>query len=115
MSRIGPQQGNPLAGLLFFLAIQKLLRATLSSLTSWYMDDIALWRNVRDVARDVNYIRTEGEAIGLFFNIEKCEIIWRYDTSKLTQAGIFQKFAILSSENSILLGAPLSRVSALDS
>ena len=29
MSRVGPQQGDPLASLLFCLAIQKLLRATL--------------------------------------------------------------------------------------
>ena len=39
MSRVGPQQGDPLAGLLFCLAIQKLLRATSSAFTSGYMDD----------------------------------------------------------------------------
>ena len=89
MSRVGPQQGDTLAGLLFCLAIQKLLRATGSTFISGYMDDIALGGNIRDVARDVDYIRTEGEAIGLFLNNEKCEIISRSDTSSLTQAGTF--------------------------
>ena len=59
-------------------------------------------------------MRTKGEAIGLFLNNEKCEIISRSDTSTLTQAGTFYKFAILRPEDSTLLGAPLSRGSALD-
>ena len=54
MSRVGPQQGDPLTGLLFCLAIQKLLRATRSAFTSGYMGDIALRGNIRDVARDVD-------------------------------------------------------------
>ena len=70
MSRVGAQQGYSWAGLLFCLAIQKLLRATRSAFTSGYMDDIALGGNIRDVARDVDYIRTEGDAIGLFLNNE---------------------------------------------
>ena len=55
--------------------------------TSGYMDDITFGSNVRDVTRDVDHIRTEGEAIGLYLNNEKCEIISRSNTSKLTQAG----------------------------
>ena len=78
-----------MTGLLFCLAIKKLLRATRFTFTSGYMDDIALGGNIRDEARDVNHIRTEGEAIGLFLNNEKCEIISRSDTSNLTQAGTF--------------------------
>ena len=78
------------------------------------MDDIALEGNIRDVARDVDYIRTEGEAIGLFLNNEKCKIISRSDTSNLTQAGTIYKFAILRPEDSTLLSAHLSRGSALD-
>ena len=114
-SPVGPQQGDQLACLLFCLAIQKLLKATRSALTSGYMDEIALGGNIRDVARDADYIRTEGEAKGLFLNNEKCDIISRSDTSTLTQAGTFYKFAIFREEDSTLLGAPLSRVSALDS
>ena len=111
MSRVGPQQGDPLASLLFCLAFEKLLRVTHSAFTSGFMDDIV---NIRDVARDVDYIRTEGEAIVLFLNNENCEIISRSDTSNLTQAGTFYKFAILRPEDSTLLGTPLSRGSALD-
>ena len=104
MSRVGPQQGDPLAGLLFCLAIQKLLRATRSAFTSGYMDDIALGGNIRNVARDVDHIRTEGKAIGLFLNNEKCEIISRSDTSNLNQTGTFYKFAILRPKDSTLQG-----------
>ena len=39
------------------------------------MDDIALEGNIRDVARDVDHIRTEGEAIWLFLNNQKCEVL----------------------------------------
>ena len=70
MSRVGPQQRDPFAGLLFCLAIQKLIRATRSAFTSGYMDNIALGGNIRDVARDVDHIRTEGEAIGLSLTIK---------------------------------------------
>ena len=114
MSRVGPQQVDLLTDLLFCLAIQKLLMAPRSAFTSGYMDDIALEGNIRDVARDVDYIRIEGEAIGLFLNNEKCEIISRSDTSTLTHAGNFYKFAILRPDDSTLLGAPLSRGSALE-
>ena len=79
---------------------------TRSAYTSGYMDDIALEGNIRDV--DVDYIRTEGESIGLFLNNEKCEIISRSDTSNLTHASTIYKFAILRPEDSTLLGAPLS-------
>ena len=47
MSRVGPQQGDSLAGLLFCLAIQKLLRATRYAFTSGYMDGTALGGNIR--------------------------------------------------------------------
>ena len=79
------------------------------------MDEIAVEGNIHDVARYVDYIRTEGEAIGIFLNIEKCEIISRSHTSNLTQAGTFYKFTILRTDDITLLGAPLSRGSALDS
>ena len=79
------------------------------------MDDIALGGNIPDVARDVDYIRTGGEAIGLFLKNEICEIISISDTSNLTQTGTFYKFSILRPEDSTLLSAPLSRGRALDS
>ena len=41
-SQVGPQQGHPLAGLLFCLAIKKLLRSTRSIFSAGYMDDITL-------------------------------------------------------------------------
>ena len=53
------------------------------------MDDIALGGNIRDVARDIDYIRTEGEAIEHFLNNEKCEIISRSDTSILPKQAPF--------------------------
>ena len=85
------------------------------ALRSGYLDDIALEGNIRDVARDVGYIRTEGEDIELFLNNEKYEIISKSDTAKLTQASTFHKFTILRPVNSTLLGARLIIGSALDS
>ena len=67
------------------------------------MDEIALGGNIRDAARDVDYIRIEGDAIEFFLNNENYEINLRSDTSNITQAGTFYKFAILISERSTLL------------
>ena len=114
MSRVGPQQGDSLAGLLFCLAIQKLLRATRSAFTSGYMDDIALGGNARDVTRDVEYIRTEGEAIGLSLTMKNARSFQDLITQLLPKQPSF-KIAILMPEDSTSLDAPLSRGSALES
>ena len=53
------------------------------------MNEIALGGNLRDVARDVDHIRTEGEAIGLYLKNEKCVIISRCDTLNLYKQALF--------------------------
>ena len=70
-----PTTSDPLAMFLFCLAVQELLKSTRSAFTYGYKDAIALGGKVRDIARDVDHIRTEGEDIGLYLNNERCEII----------------------------------------
>ena len=59
MSHVGPQQGDHGRSVIP-RGYSELLRATRSAFISGYMDEIALGGNIRDVARDVDYIRTEG-------------------------------------------------------
>ena len=114
-SQFDPQQGDPLAGLLFCLAIQEFLRSTRSTSFSGYMNDITLVGNVNDISRDVELFKSEGEAIGLVLNVSKCEVISKSNISNLIRSGPLRDFIALTIEESTLLDAPLSGGSALDS
>ena len=114
-SQVGPQQGDPLAGLLFCLAIQKLLRSIHSIFSSGYMNDIMLGGNVNDVSRDVKLLKSEGEAIGLVLNVSIFEVVSKSNISNQIHSGLLKDFIALTIEESTLLGAPLRRDSALDS
>ena len=76
-SKVGPQQGDSLGGLLFCLGIQPILSAAKSDLTLGYMDDVTLGGPLDRVSTDVDMFRMEGAAIGLMLNEDKCEIISR--------------------------------------
>ena len=67
------------------------------------------------VSRDVELFKSEGETIGLVLNSAKCEVISKSNISNLTRSGPLKDFIALTIEESTLLGAPLSRGSALDS
>ena len=54
------------------------------------MDDVTLGGNVHDVARDDDYIRTEGEAIRLFLNNEYEISLWCSLTTTSTPVGPLQ-------------------------
>ena len=75
MSEEGPQQGDPLAGLLFCNAIHPLFSQMKADLVECYMDDIILGGTRNDIATDVIKIRSEGGALGLQLNAKKCELI----------------------------------------
>ena len=104
-SQVGPQQGDPLAGLLCCLAIQKLLRSTRSIFSAGYMDDIKLGVKVNDVSRDVELFKLEGEAIGLVLNSAKCEVISQSNILKLISSGPLKDLIAFTIEESTLLGA----------
>ena len=75
MSEEGPQQGDPLGGLLFCNTIHPLLSHMKADLAEGYMDDITLCGTRNDVASAVIKIRSAGGALGLQLNANKCELI----------------------------------------
>ena len=81
MSAEGPQQGDPLGGLLFCNTIHSLLRHMNSNLVEGYMDEITLGGKSNIVTEDVATIRTLGSTLGLHLNAKKCELIQRCPTS----------------------------------
>ena len=68
MSVEGPQQGDPLGGLLICNTIHPLFRRMNSNLVEGYMDDITLGGKSDTVAEDVATIRTLGSTLGLHLN-----------------------------------------------
>ena len=103
-SQIGSQQGNPLAGLLFCLAIHPTLLFLSSPLFIGFMDDITLGGIRFVVASDVELFKAEGSRIGLDLNVSKCGSISR---SHDYREQAFQDFLVIAPEDACLLGAPL--------
>ena len=108
ISAEGPQQGDPLRGLLFCNTV---LRRMNSNVVEGYMDDIMLGGKSDIVAEDVATIRTLGSGLGLHLNAKKCELIQRCPT---TTEPAFREFVITSKEDATLLGAPLTYGPALN-
>ena len=73
------------------------------------MGDITLVVNVNDVSRDVELLKSEGEAIDLVLNVSKCEVISKSNISNITRSGSLRDFIAFLIEESTLLGTPLSR------
>jgi hypothetical protein len=112
MSQEGCQQGDPLGPLLFCVTIQPMLQSLSSDLVIGYMDDITLGGPESTVASDVSIIKTGGEHVGIHLNIPKCEQITK--RSGTTTAPIDQ-FVHVTTDNAMLLGAPLSSGTAMTS
>ena len=110
-SQEGSQQGDPLGGLLFCLAIHPILRSTTFPLTIGFMDDITLRGTRKEVSEHVQLFKEEGIKIGLRLNETKCEVIAR---DYLQPTGSLEGFSVVSSENASLLDAPLGPGDALD-
>ena len=96
MSEEGPQQGDPLGGLLFCNTIHPLLSQMKADLFEDYMDDITLSGTRNDVASDVTKIRSKDGVLSLQINVKKCELIQRSSTSA---EPAFQDFIILTPDN----------------
>ena len=79
-SQAGVQQGDPLGPFLFCLVLQVLIDKLMDkvpdlALNNWYMDDGSLFGKSDDVLRAWNIVKTEGPHLGLFSNLQKCEVI----------------------------------------
>ena len=80
-SQAGVQQGDPLDSFLFCLVLQVLVsklskEAPNLALNNWYMDDGSLFGKIVDILKAWNIIKEFGPALGLFVNLEKCELEW---------------------------------------
>ena len=85
-SQAGVQQRDPLGPFLFCLVLQVLVsklskEAPNLALNNWYMDDGSLFGKIVDVLKAWNIIKELGPALGLFVNLEKCELISSNGTS----------------------------------
>jgi len=109
-SEVGPQQGDPLGGVLFCLSIQPILAACNSSLVLGYMDDVTLGGPPDAVSQDVELFRSKGQDIGLILNSAKCEVICHQHP----MSNEFNQFQMLPLDAATLLGAPINTGSALD-
>ena len=79
-SQAGVQQGDPLGPLLFCLVLHVLVSKLLNespglALNNWYMDDGSLFGKIEDVLKAWKLIKELGPELGLFSNLEKCELI----------------------------------------
>ena len=110
-SQSGSQQGDPLVGLLFCLAIHPTLLSLFSSLSVGFMNDLTIGGARSTVASDVDQIRSEGVQIGLHLNVAKCEVITKVHHQFDFE---FQGFVNTHLDDACLFGAPLGSGRALD-
>ena len=112
-SQEGVQQGDPLGPIVFCLTIHPLLSTLKSPLTVGFMDDITLGGDLECLEKDIQAILDSSDELGLHLNIPECELISLSNESPTNS--ILSSFLMLNPSNSILLGAPLSPLHALDS
>ena len=98
-----PQQGDPLGGLLFCLAIQPILSSLSSAQTVSFMDDITLGGHRGTVSSDVRLFRIEEAKLGLNLSVSKCEVISR---DQRPFEGPIVGFTRINPSDAVLLVAP---------
>ena len=80
LSKTGVQQGDPLAMLLFAIAIHSIIKKIQElaniKLNVWYADDGTIIGDITSVASAVRIMEEEGPKIGFHLCKEKCEIWW---------------------------------------
>ena len=104
----GLQQGDPLAPVLFCLAIHELIGSLASSIKIAYLDDLTLVGNIDTVAGDFTRICTAAAAIGLRCNASKSEIIpLGGPTLSQDAAGKLPGVQVVTLGDATLLGAAL--------
>ena len=110
-SQAGVQQGDPLGPLLFCLVLHVLVSKLLNespglALNNWYMDDGSLFGKIEDVLKAWKLIKEMGPELGLFSNLEKCELI-----STSGNSNVFDDFepqiTKISNGNMTILGSAI--------
>jgi hypothetical protein len=79
LSCVGVQQGDPLGPFLFCLVEHVLLKPMKQRwprlrLNKWYADDGVIIGSTSEIISIIEYLRTQGAPLGLFLNLNKCEL-----------------------------------------
>ena len=108
LSAEGLQQGDPLAPILFCIAIHDLLASLSSRVIIAYLDDVTLIGDTGDVESDFALIQAAAETTGLHCNAKKCEVVPLGDSPMTTDLqDRFPGVAPVCVNNLSLLGASL--------
>lgn len=110
-SQQGVQQGDPMAPVLFCMAIQPLLdeiKAKFPNLdiNAWYLDDGNLVGSIEDISGVLKYIDEHGPRYGLKLNRKKTELWWPKLNDRLFDNNLFHEdiFINKSSGTKVLGG-----------
>ena len=116
----GVQQGDPLAVLLFCIAIQPLVASMTSDFNVWYCDDGTLGGPQDTVLQDYERIKTLGAEMGLTLNIQKTELTFLnsnqdcFDTVKDSLTEQFGDVLFVKPDGQTLLGAAIGGHKAIE-
>ena len=109
LSLEGIQQGDPLGPMLFCLTIQELVSSLSSEFNVFYLDDGTIGGNLADLQADFQRIEDQGQALGLYLNVDKSELI-SYDESAVTAVlSAFAGLQFIRAHQATLLGSPLGQ------
>jgi len=113
-SQEGIQQGDPLATLLFSVAINPVVRQIATEFqtewSSWYLDDGDLISTISEARKVMDHLLSVGPDYGLFLNSSKCQITGRnIDRHKLADLHLGElKFSEVEGQPAtVILGSPL--------
>ena len=113
-SQEGIQQGDPLATLLFSVAINPVVRQIATQFqtewSSWYLDDGNLISSISEVMKVMDHLLSVGPDYGLFLNSSKCQITGRnIDRHKLADLhlGELKVSEVEGQPAAVILGSTL--------
>ena len=93
----------------FCLTIQELVSSLSSEFNVFYIDDGTIGGNLADLQADFQRIKDQGQALGLYLNVDKSKLI-SYDESAVTAVMCaFSGLQFTRAHQATLLGSPLGQ------
>lgn len=111
----GVQQGDPISPLLFCITINKMVSELKAGYNVWYLDDGTLGGTEQELVSALEIIQREGEQLGLYLNVSKCELICHNPSHMPSLLNSFPDLKIVDPSCATLLGSLLGCTTALDS
>ena len=109
LSAKGIQQGDPLGPMLFCLTIQELLSSLSSEFIVFYLADGTIGGNLADLQADFQRIEDQGQALGLYLNVDKSELISCDESAVTAVLSAFPGLQFIRTHQLTLLGSPLGQ------